>query len=104
MTAPPDYDPDVEARYRALPFLHAQSPDFRDLDLSAVPGFGDLSVDTAMQLVADAPGEEIPVSARLAVLYDLSKTAAPDPGLGADEHSPDGLMDLASSALRLKPG
>jgi hypothetical protein len=68
-----------------------------------VPGFGDLSVDTAMQLVADAPGDEIPISARLAVLYDLSKAAPPGQGLLSDGPSPDGLQELASSALRLKP-
>jgi hypothetical protein len=98
MTAPPDYDPDVEARYGALLFLHAQSPDFRDLDVSVLPVFPDLTIETAMQLVADAPGEEIPISARLAVLYDLSRTGAPRQGV----HS-DAFRELASSALRLKP-
>jgi hypothetical protein len=98
MTASPDDgDTDVEAAYRALLFLHAQSPAYRDLDLSVLPGFPELSVDTALETVARASGEEIPVSARLAVLYDLSRAGAPDRGFHAD-----GLRELAGSALRLK--
>ena len=98
MTYPPDTgDPDADARYRALLFLHAQSPDFRDIDLSGVPGYEDLTVDAALQMVAAAPGDEIPVSARLAVLYDLYRPGAPDRGF----HEP-GCLDLAGSALTLK--
>src|SRR3954464_13855783 len=66
MTVPPyGGDPDGGGRRRALLFLHAQSPAFRDIDLSALPGYADLSIDEALQVVARAPADEIPVSARL---------------------------------------
>ena len=81
MTPPPDNgDPDVEARYRDLLFLHAQSPEFADVDLTRMPEFEGLSVAECLRNVSDAPGEQIPVSARLAVLYDLAK-AGIEPGL-----------------------
>lgn len=99
MTPPQDFgDPDVEARSRALLFLHAQSPDFADVDLTRVPEFADLTVARCLQRVSDAPGEQIPVSARLAVLYDLAK-AGMGQGLVADDY-----RRLVSSTLALKPG
>ena len=98
MTPPPySDDPDAEARYRALLFLHAQSPQFRDIDLGVLPGYGDLSVDAALQLVAGAPGDQIPVSSRLAVLYDLHRAGSPERGF----HEA-GYHQLAGSALALK--
>ena len=99
MTAPPDNgDPYVEARYRDLLFLHAQSPEFADVDLTRMPEFADLSVAECLRNVAEAPGEQIPVSARLAVLYDLAK-AGTQQGFVADDY-----RRLVSSTLALKPG
>ena len=81
MTPPPySEESDVDARYRALLFLHAQSPAFRDIDLSGLPGYEELSIDAALQVVAAAPLDQISVSARLAVLYDLNRAGAPDRG------------------------
>jgi hypothetical protein len=89
---------DVEALYRDLLFLHALAPEFRDLDLSAVPGYADFSADTAMRAVAAASEEEIGASARLAVLYDLARAELPDhPRLG------DPYAVLAGATLALKP-
>jgi hypothetical protein len=99
MTYPPDSgEAEVEARYRDLLFLHAQSPDFRGVDLSVLPGYGDHSVDEAMRAVAAAPPEEIPVSARLAVLYDLARADLPERRTLGDAYS-----ELAESTLALKP-
>jgi hypothetical protein len=98
MTLPPDSgDPDVEARYRALVFLHAQSPDFADIDLRALPEFRDLTVGACLRRVAAAPAEEIPVSERLAVLYDVARAGAPDRESLQDEY-----RSVADSALALR--
>ena len=95
MTPPPySEESDVDARYRALLFLHAQSPAFRDIDLSGLPGYEELSMDAALQVVAAAPLDQISVSARLAVLYDLNRAGAPDRGLHAT-----GYREVAGSAL-----
>jgi len=95
MTPPPySEESDVDARYRALLFLHAQSPAFRDIDLSGLPGYEELSIDAALQVVAAAPLDQISVSARLAVLYDLNRAGAPDRGLHAT-----GYREVAGSAL-----
>jgi hypothetical protein len=99
MTPPPDNSAtDVEARFRALLFLHAQSPDFADVDLTRLPEFAELTVAECLRKVTDAPGELIPVSARLAVLYDLAK-AGTHQGLVADDY-----RRLVGSTLALKPG
>ena len=87
MTLPPDIgDPDVEARYRALVFLHAQSPDFADIDLGVLPEFRDLTVGGCLRRVAGASVEEIPVSERLAVLYDVAKAGSPQRESLQDEY------------------
>jgi hypothetical protein len=100
MTPPPAYgDPDVEALYRDLLFLHALAPEFRDLDLSGVPGYTDFSTDGAMRAVAGAPGDVVGVSARLAVLYDLARARLP----GHDDSLGDAYAVLAHSTLALKP-
>ena len=99
MTVPPAYgDQDVEALYRDLLLLHAQAAEFRGLDLRAVPGYADFSVDSAIRAVAAAPEELVGVSARLAVMYDLAGVDTP----GHDSFS-DAFAVLADSTLALKP-
>jgi hypothetical protein len=98
MTLPPDTgDPDVEARYRALFFLHAQSPEFADMDLGALPEFRDLTVGGCLRRVAEASAEEIPVSERLAVLYDVARGGLPDHDSLQDEY-----RSVAHSALAMR--
>jgi hypothetical protein len=98
MTLPPDSgDPDVEARYRALLFLHAQSPDFAGVDLGRLPEFGDLTIDGCLRRVAEAPVEEISVSERLAVLYDLARAGSPDRESLQDEY-----RRVADTALAMR--
>ena len=97
MTAPPgDVEPDVEARYRDLLFLHAQAPEYRDLDLSVLPGYADFEIGPALRAVAAAPEDEVPVSARLAVLYDLARAGMPGRETRGEAYS-----RLADSALAL---
>ena len=99
MTAPPaSGEPDVEPLYRDLLFLHALAPEFRDLDLSAVPGYADFSADGAMRAVAAARVETIGVSARLAVLYDLARADVPQHNTLGDAYAV-----LAGATLELKP-
>lgn len=76
---PPDsyVDQDAEARHHALLSLHALSGTFGDLDPTIFPGFTPASPDTAMQTLAAAPEQEIPVSARLAVLFNLARAGLP---------------------------
>jgi hypothetical protein len=72
---PPDsyVDQDAEARHDALLSLHALSGAFKDLDPTIIPGFRTSSPATALQVLAEAPEQEVPISARLAVLYDLAR-------------------------------
>jgi hypothetical protein len=76
---PPDsyVDQDAEARHHALLSLHALSGAFGDLDPTIFPGFTPASPGTAMQTLAAAPEQEIPVSARLAVLFNLARAGLP---------------------------
>jgi len=104
MTPPPaEGAPDVpepdEALYRDLLFLHALAPEYRDLDLSALPGYGDFSPDSALRHLAAAPENEVGVSARLAVLYDVARAHLHD-----HETFGDAFAVLAGSTLALKTG
>ena len=76
---PPDsyVDQDAEARHHALLSLHALSGTFGDLDPTIFPGVTPASPGTAMQALAAAPEREIPVSARLAVLFNLARAGLP---------------------------
>ena len=74
---PPTYQADAgqEARYHALLGLHALSNRFDDIDLSdlnQLTGFRKTTPAQALELVAQAPVDEIPESARLGVLFDLA--------------------------------
>ena len=93
----PDGDLD-EALYRDLLFLHAQAPEYRDIDLSALPGYGEFSVDSGLRHLAAAPGNQVGVSARLAVLYDVARAHLHD-----HESLGDAFAVLARSTLELKP-
>jgi hypothetical protein len=76
---PPDsyVDQDAEARHHALLRLHALAGAFGDLDPTIFPGFTPASPGTALQTLAAAPEQEIPVSARLAVLFNLARAGLP---------------------------
>ena len=70
-------DQDSEARHYALLSLHALSGRFGNLDPRIVPGFHAASPGTALQALAEAPEREIPISARLNVLFDLARAGLP---------------------------
>ncbi len=76
---PPDsyVDQDAEARHHALLSLHALAGAFGDLDPKLFPGFTSASPGTALQTLAGAPEQEIPISARLAVLFNLARAGLP---------------------------
>jgi hypothetical protein len=87
----------VEAHHRALIALHALSPDYR-VDREKLPEpYRGRRIDEDLRLVTEAPIDEVPVSARLAVLYDLAK--ADYPGRPAE---PGAYQELASSAVRFR--
>jgi len=71
---PPDseVEQDSETRHHALVGLHAIAGAFGDIDPEDLPGFRPSTPGTALRAVAEAPEDEIPVSARLAVLHDLA--------------------------------
>ncbi len=73
-----DSDSDAVAPQEALVSLHARSGAFGGLDLGLIPGFRQTSPSTALRAVAEAPEQDAPISARIAVLYDLAKAHFPD--------------------------
>ena len=73
----PDVDQNAEAHH-ALIGLHAAAGSLGEIDPDTLPGFRTFSPGTALRVVAEAPEEEIPVSARLAVLHDLARADFPD--------------------------
>ena len=73
----PDADQEAEAHH-ALVGLHAAAGAFGDLDPGALPGFRPSPLAAALRAVAEAPEEDIPVSARLSVLHDLARADFPD--------------------------
>jgi hypothetical protein len=81
----PDVPPDAVPGHHALLSLHALSGSFKGVDLGVLPEFRSSSPATALRAVAEAPEDEIPVSARLSVLYDLAK-AGPDLQGAEDEY------------------
>ena len=64
--------------HQALIGLHDLAGAFGSVDMGSLPGFNFTPNDTALRVVAEAPKEEIPVSARLAVLHDLARADFPD--------------------------
>ncbi|MGH8913678.1 MAG: hypothetical protein ACRDZM_04085 [Acidimicrobiia bacterium] len=64
--------------HQALIGLHDLAGAFGPVDMGILPGFNFTPSDTAMRVVAEAPKEEIPVSARVAVLHDLARADFPD--------------------------
>jgi hypothetical protein len=71
-------DEDAEARHHALLGLHALSGAFGPLDPKLLPGFRASSPGNALRVVAEAPVEEVTISARLAVLFDLMRAGLPE--------------------------
>lgn len=70
-------DQDSETRHYALLSLHALSGRFGHLDPKIVPGFHAASPGAALQALAEAPEREIPISARLDVLFHLARAGLP---------------------------
>lgn len=90
-----DGDEQAEDRYRALVALHALSPDYQ-MDRERLPGpYRGRVIGADLRLVTEAPPDEIPVSARLDVLYDLAKAGYPGRADNADVY-----RALAESAVR----
>lgn len=76
---PPDSDVEMDAEtpHHALVDLHALAGTLGPIDPGGVPGFRPTPPATALRAVAEAPEEEIPVSARLAILHDLARADFP---------------------------
>ncbi|CAN5900195.1 hypothetical protein BH23ACT5_BH23ACT5_15570 [soil metagenome] len=74
----PDVDRDAESPHHALVGLLALSGVHGDLDPASIPGFRPKSPATSLREVAEAPEEEISLSARLAALHDLARADFPD--------------------------
>src|SRR5215203_3019444 len=90
-----DGDEYVEERYRALTALHALSPDYR-MDRERLPEpYQGRDIGADLRLVTGALPDDIPVSARLAVLYDLAKAGYPGRADNAEAY-----RELAESAVQ----
>lgn len=100
MSAPDPRDDD-EARYQALVALHALSPDF-EAERERLPDpYRGRDIGADLRLVAEATERQIPVSARLSVLYDLAKAGYP--GRDAEEGGDgEAYRGLAASAVRFR--
>ncbi len=72
-----DVDPDAEWRHDALIGLHVLSGAYGEIDTGVLPGFRPISPAAALRAVAEAPDDEIPLSARVAVLHDLARARFP---------------------------
>jgi hypothetical protein len=77
---PPDsyyVDQNAEAHQYALLKLHALAGALGGVDPSIIPGFLSLSPGSALQTLAEASEQEVSISARLAVVYDLARAGLP---------------------------
>jgi hypothetical protein len=87
----------AEEWYRALIALHALSPDYRVARERLPAPYHGRDIGADLVLVTEAPADEIPVSARLAVLYDLAKAGYPERARYDYEYHA-----LAESAVQLR--
>jgi hypothetical protein len=71
-------DQDAAGRQHALLGLHSLSGAFGSLDLGLIPELRPAPPGESLRAVAEAPEAEIPVSARVAVLYGLAQAKFPD--------------------------
>jgi hypothetical protein len=71
-------DDEAVTPHEALVGLDAISGAFDDLDPKRLPGFRPLGPSVALCALADAPEDEVPNSARLAVLHALARADDPD--------------------------
>ncbi len=97
MGEPVPPDDGIEPHVRALIALHALSPDYRVEREKLPEHYRGRDIGADLRQVAEADPEQIPPSARLAVLYDLAKAGYPG---RADD--PDGYRELADSAVRFR--
>lgn len=81
MTDPPSdaYGPEaVDAHHSALISLHARAGSDTLPDPGLIPDFRRMGTGFALHTLADAPVEQIPVSARLGVLGELARAGFPE--------------------------
>lgn len=69
---------DPDAGHHALVSLHALAGTFGDVDLQSRMGFIPPSAREALTFAANAAKDDVPVSARLGVLYNLAKANFPE--------------------------
>ncbi len=82
----------------ALLSLHALADD-PSRDPGLIPGFRRVPTGVALQHLAEAPVEEVPVSARVALLGDLARAGFPH-----HEHAEAGYLALAGSVAGARDG
>ncbi|GAB3074540.1 hypothetical protein GCM10027053_45420 [Intrasporangium mesophilum] len=85
---------DRQKRYHALLGLYSLANQLGGIDLGDVSGFQSAPPATALQLVADAPEDQISASARLDVLYQLTAARLP-----AYDNTGDAYRQLAESVV-----
>ena len=89
----------VDNHHSALISLHARAGGDGLPDPGLIPEFRRMGTGAALRAVADAPVEEIPVSARLGVLGDLARAGFPE-----WESAEDAYRELAGSVGALRSG
>ena len=97
MGEPVPPDDGIEPHYRALIALHSLSPDFRAEREKLPEEYRGRDIGADRRSVAEASPEQIPVSERLAVLYDLAKADYP----GWADHE-DAYLALADTAVQFR--
>ncbi len=98
MTDVPD-GPDPSTTHHALVGLHALADGLGGVDPGALPGFVPLVPAVALRTVAEAPVEQVPVSARVGVLYSLASKDFPH-----YEGNEDAYRALADSVAQQRTG
>ena len=71
------YSAEAEASHHSLVRLHALAGTLNGVDPDDIPGLRPASPGVMLRNVAEAPLDEVPVSARVGVLYDLAKADFP---------------------------
>lgn len=94
-------DHDAEEQHHALITLHDLAGALGDVDLETDERFRPRSPGEALQVIATAPEEDVPLSARLAVLHDLAR--ADFPGFEAHEAEYRQVVESITGPYRLQP-
>jgi hypothetical protein len=73
----PESLPEADPHHHALIGLHALSGSLGDVDPEVIPGFRPASPGANLRTLAEAPEDDVPISARVSVLHDLARADFP---------------------------